>query len=153
MKDVKLNNIASNETQSDNDKFELISKDFHSIREILSNLQQVNERECRMKINEFMVNFEQNMQVLLSLTNLIEQKTIFEIEKKRNAILQLINAENVEPNSKFEIISQKLEELYKMVRQAFESIKSKITNYEDISEKKIARAKNSFMIKIKKFLN
>jgi len=39
------------------------------------------------------------------------------------------------------------------VFKTFETIKEKINNYEDLSNKKILRTKNSFMIGIKKFLN
>jgi hypothetical protein len=148
MKDVNLNKKNAEVSE----RFESISKNFNSIREIMNNMQRVNERECRMKINEFIVNFEQNMQVLLSLANLFEQKTIFEIEKKRNSILQLITQDNLDPNARLQVATEKLEELHLMIKNTFESVKSKIQAYEDISDKKISRARGSFMVKIKKFL-
>jgi hypothetical protein len=139
-------------SEDEKNKFETITNDFNSIREILSNLQSNNERECRHRINEFVVNFEQNMQVLLSLANLFEQKTIFEIEKQRNSILQLVTSETIQPATKLELISKKLEDMNSMIVNTFETIVSKIKNYEEISSKKITRARNSFMIKLKKFL-
>jgi len=133
-------------------KFESLNKDFNTIRELLSNFQKMNERECKMRINEFVVGFEQNMQVLMSLANLFEQKTIFEIEKQRNSIMQILNSETIEPVTKLEVVEQKLEKLTEMIYETFEGIKDKVKAYEDISDKKIKRAKNSFLIKIKKFL-
>jgi hypothetical protein len=152
---TKLKSIPNSNNDSDDsdvEKFETLSKDFNSIRDLLANMQKVNERECKMKINEFVVGFEQNMQVLLSLANLFEQKTIFEIEKKRNSILELISSETIDVNIKLKIVTQKLDELTNVISQTMESIKNKIKGYEDLSIKKIARARNSFLIKIKKFL-
>ncbi len=139
-------------SEDEKNKFESITNDFNSIREILSNLQSNNERECRHRINEFVVGFEENMQVLLSLANLFEQKTIFEIEKQRNSILQLIKSETIQPNTKLELISKKLEDMNAVIVNTFETIVSKIKNYEEISSKKITRSRSSFMIKLKKFL-
>jgi hypothetical protein len=92
------------------------------------------------------------MQVLLSLANLFEQKTIFEIEKQRNSILQLVTSETIQPSTKLELISKKLEDMNSVIVNTFGTIVSKIKNYEEISSKKIARARSSFMIKLKKFL-
>ncbi len=146
------NNVLEQFSMDEKNKFESITNDFNSIREILSNLQANNERECRLRINEFVVGFEQNMQVLMSLANLFEQKTIFEIEKKRNSILQLIGSETIKPGTKLELVTKKFEDLTSMIAKTFETIENKIKSYEDISSKKITRARNSFMIKIKKFL-
>lgn len=105
-----------------------------------------------MKINQFVISFEQNMQVLLSMTNLFEQKTIFEIEKQKNNIIDLLSSESIDVNTKLTMISKKLEELTSLVRNTFLSMKTKIKDYEDISNKKIGRSRNAFLLNLKKFL-
>jgi hypothetical protein len=137
---------------SDIEKFDLMTKNFENIKEILQNFRVMNERECRLRINKFIIDFEQNMQVLMSLTNLFEQKTTFEIEKQRNVIIEILNSSGINPKIKLQLLNEKIEEMTQMIKQTFENIKEKISNYEGISDKKILRAKNSFLINLKKFL-
>jgi len=129
-----------------------LSKNFNSITENLKNKQKVNEREFRMQINDFIIGFEQNMQVLLSLANLFEQRTIFEIEKKRNSILKLVSSINLDPYARLQLAKTKLDEMTNMIKSEFESVKNKIEDYQKISDQKIFRSQNSFFEKIKKFL-
>ncbi len=131
---------------------EKFSNDFMTLREKLATMQKTNERACRMKINEFVVGFEESMQVIISLANFYEQKTLFEIEKERNSILEIINSDSIDSNTKLNIVIKKLDDLREIIMKTFEEIIQKIKNYEDISTKKIARAKNSFYLNIKKFL-
>ena len=113
----------------------------------------MSERNLRIELNEFMINFEQNMQTLLSLTNLFEQKTVYEIEKEKNSIIELLNSENVDSKSKLSLANNKLTYLRNIISEAFDKIKNKVDSYENLSNQKIQRAKNSFLIKHSKFLN
>lgn len=131
---------------------EKYKNDFFSLKEKLSFLQATNERLCRMRINEFVMSFEENIQVIMSLANFYEQKSIFEIEKEKNSILEIVNSDNIDSYMKLNIISNKLDNMRDLISKIFDEIISKIKNYEELSEKKIARAKNSFYLNIKKFL-
>jgi methionine synthase II (cobalamin-independent) len=133
-------------------QFKSATKNFNQLREALLNLGELNERECRARINSFVIDFEQNMQVLMSLTNLFEQKNIFTIEKERNSIFELLNTENINSSVKLSILNEKLTYLTSIIAETFTSIRAKIKDFEDISNKKIMRAKNAFMLNIKKFL-
>lgn len=130
-----------------------IVNNFNEIKNKLGELLTKNERECNKRINEFVVDFEENIQVLLSLANLIEEKTIFEIEKLKNTIMLTLKSETLDPKIKLEIIGEKMNSLSEIIQETFESMVDKIKAYQDMSDKKIGRAKDSFLIKIKKFLN
>ncbi len=140
--------ISKKEIKTDN-----FINEFMSLREKLNFLQLNNERACRKKINEFIVSFEENMQVITSLANFYEQKTVFEIEKQRNSILEILNSDNLEPSTKLDVVNRKLDDLRQIILSTFEDILEKIKKYENISTKKITRAKKSFYLNIKKFLN
>jgi len=92
------------------------------------------------------------MNVLISLANLSEQKSLFEVEKIKDKILDLINIENIDPQIKFEIVSEKLVNLTNLLNEIFNNINNKIKDYEQVSEAKIQRAKESFYDNYKKFL-
>jgi len=127
-------------------------KDFYKVKESLMNFNRNHERKFRIQINEFMTEFEQNMQILMSLTNLFEQKTLFEIEKQKNSILELLDSQNVDPKFKSTVANNKIQSLQTLIQDAFKNIKNKVENYENLSNQKIQRAQNYFLLKNNKFL-
>ena len=151
----KFNYKNRNEPNGDiNYRFKNLDvSDLRNIKEDLKNLKIKNERKFRIEINDFMINFEQNMQTIMSLANLFEQTTVYEIEKQKNSIIELINSENIDPNAKLSLANNKLNSLKLLISEAFEKLKSKVQGYEDLSNKKIERAKNSFSLKNNKFLD
>ena len=131
--------------------FDLISE-FSSSTEMLKEITKLNERECRMKINQFTIDFQKNMEVLYSLSNFFEQKTFYDIEKTRNGIIDILNYEQGDPKTKLGLIMDKIEAMIRLINSIFSNIKKRIENYEEISFKKILRMKNSYKIYLKKFL-
>ncbi len=128
-------------------------KDIRNLKEELNQLKRISERKFRMEINEFMSDFEQNMQILLSLTSLFEQKTVYDIEKQKNSIIELLNSENVNPQVKMSVVNNKIESVKNMISDAFAKIRNKIENYEFLSNQKIERAQKSFLTRNNKFLD
>src|SRR5689334_9286170 len=118
---------------------------------MLKTIQDWNIRECRMKVNEFVMSFEKNMNVLLSLTNFYKEQSLFEVVKIKAKVLDLLSNDKINPNVKFEIISKSLQQLSEIINGIFESIKSKVDNYEGLSNGKIKRYKNYFKENYKKF--
>ncbi len=114
--------------------------------------QKNSERECKLKINQYMIDFEKNIQVLLSLSNLIEQKTIFEVQKMQNSILEILNTENIKADIKSKLVNDKIELLNKLIDESYAKIKNKISEYEKLSNQKIQRTKSYFYNNLKKFL-
>ena len=131
--------------------FDLISE-FSSSTEMLKEITKLNERECRMKINQFTIDFQKNMEVLYSLSNFFEQKTFYDIEKTRNGIIDILNYEQGDSKTKLGLIMDKIEAMIRLINSIFSNIKKRIENYEEISFKKILRMKNSYKIYLKKFL-
>lgn len=121
--------------------------------DILKEIGKINERECRLKINQFTIDFQKNMELLYSLSNFFEQKTIYEIEKTRGGILDILNFDEGDPKTKLNLIREKIDSITNMIKDIFKNIKNKIEQYEDISKKKILRMKNSYRIYLKKFLS
>jgi len=123
------------------------------LSDILKEIGKINERECRLKINQFTIDFQKNMELLYSLSNFFEQKTIYEIEKTRGGILDILNFDEGDPKTKLNLIREKIDSITNMIKDIFKNIKNKIEQYEDISKKKILRMKNSYRIYLKKFLS
>jgi hypothetical protein len=92
------------------------------------------------------------MELLYSLSNFFEQKTIYEIEKTKNGILDLLNFDDGDPKSKLDFVLEKINSITEMISGIFGNIKNKINEYEETSVKKILRMKNSYKIYLKKFL-
>ena len=105
-----------------------------------------------MKINEFIINFEQNIQMLLSLSNLFEHRTIFEIEKIKNGIIDVLSTENIDSKVKSKEVFDRLDELNNLIESTFNGIKNKVKEYESVSNQKIERTKNFFYNNLRKFL-
>ena len=120
---------------------------------MLKNIQQWNIRQCRMKINEFVMTFEKNMNILLSLTNFFEEKSFFEIAKIKSKVLDLLNNDKVESNLKFDIINNNLHDLTTIINDIFLKISEKIRDYEKVSQEKIERYRNYFFENFKKFFD
>jgi hypothetical protein len=118
----------------------------------LDDFQKNSERECKMKINKFIIDFEKNIQVLLSLSNLFEQKTMFEIEILQSSIIEILNTENIKVQVKAKIVSDKMNEMNKLIEDNFSKIKNKLNEYENLSDQKIQRTKSYFYNSLKKFL-
>ena len=92
------------------------------------------------------------MELLYSLSNFFEQKTIYEIEKTRNGILEILNFDDGDPKAKLQLIREKISSITNLISEIFGNIKMKINYYEENSFKKILRMKNSYKIYLKKFL-
>jgi len=92
------------------------------------------------------------MNVLLSIANLSEQKSLFEVEKIKDKLLDLLNIENIDPKVKFNIIEEKLSHLTTLLSDIFYNINTKIAEYEKVAESKIVRAKETFNENYKRFL-
>lgn len=92
------------------------------------------------------------MELLSSLSNFFEQKTIYEIEKTKNGVLDILNFDNGDPRSKLNSVIEKIDAIIKMISDIFGNIKSKINEYEETSVKKIIRMKSSYKIYLRKFL-
>jgi len=105
-----------------------------------------------LKINEFIISFEQNIQMLLSLSNLFEQRTIFEIEKIKNRIIDVLSTENIDSKVKSKEVFDRLDELNSLIESTFNGIKNKVKEYESVSNLKIERTKNFFYNNLRKFL-
>lgn len=112
----------------------------------------LNERECRLRINQFTIDFQKNMELLYSLSNFFEQKTIFEIEKTRNGILDILSFDDGEPKAKLNLVLDKINNIIRLISEIFGNIKNRINEYEETSIKKILRMKNSYKIYLRKFL-
>ena len=106
-----------------------------------------------MKINEFVMNFEKNMNVLLSLTHFFEEKSLFEIAKIKSKVLELIANDKVDPNVKFDIINKSLKDLTEIIQGIFAKIHEKVSDYENLSKSKIVRYKAYFNQNFKKFFD
>ena len=120
---------------------------------MLNNIKEWNIRQCRMKINEFVMNFEKNMNVLLSLTHFFEEKSLFEIAKIKSKVLELIANDKVDPNVKFDIINKSLKDLTEIIQGIFAKIHEKVSDYENLSKSKIVRYKAYFNQNFKKFFD
>ena len=120
---------------------------------MLRNIQQWNVRQCRMKINEFVITFEKNMNTLLSLTNFFEEKSLFEIAKIKSKVLDLLNNDKVESNVKFDIINKNLHDLTDIINDIFIKVNDKIRDYEAVSQGKIQRYREYFYENFKKFFD
>jgi len=129
-----------------------ISQHFKNMTLTLEKVELKNERTLKRTINEFVVNFETNIQALISLANLFEEKTVYEVGKKKDSILELLSNDNVDPNTKLELATKKLDELKIEIVKNFETITGKITNYEKISSNKILRAKKNFQINLNPYM-
>lgn len=105
-----------------------------------------------MKINQFTIDFQKNMELLLSLSNFFEQKTIYEIERTRNSIMDVLNFVEGDPKVKLGLIKDKIKKISSIVNEIFDKIREKVNEYEELSFKKILRMKNSYKIYLKKFL-
>ncbi len=92
------------------------------------------------------------MNVLISLANLSEQKSLFEVEKIKDKLLDLMNIENIDPGVKFNIVIEKLSRLTDLMSGIFNNMESKITDYEKLAEKRVLRAKDNFFETYKRFL-
>ena len=92
------------------------------------------------------------MELLSSLSNFFEQKTIYEIEKTKNGVLDILNFDNGDPRSKLNLVIEKIDAIIKMISDIFGNINSKINDYEETSVKKILRMKSSYKIYLRKFL-
>lgn len=92
------------------------------------------------------------MDLLYSLSNFFEQKTIYEIEKTKNGILDILNFDDGDPRSKLNLAIDKINAIITMITEIFGNIKAKINEYEDTSVRKILRMKNSYKIYLRKFL-
>ena len=90
--------------------------------------------------------------MLLSLSNLFEQRTVFEIEKIKNGIIDVLSTDNIDPGVKSKEVFERLNELNKLIESTFSGIKNKVKEYESISNQKIERTKNFFYNNLKKFL-
>lgn len=112
----------------------------------------LNERECRMKINQFTIDFQKNMEILYSLSNFFEQKTFYDIEKTRNGIIDILNYEQGNPQMKLKLIMDKIDAMVRLIISIFSNLKLRIENFEEINYNKILRMKNSYKIYLKKFL-
>jgi len=77
---------------------------------------------------------------------------MYEIEKTKNGILDVLNFPDGDPRSKLNLALGKIEAIIKMISEIFGNIKNKINEYEDTSVKKILRMKSSYKIYLKKFL-
>jgi F0F1-type ATP synthase gamma subunit len=104
-----------------------------------------------MKINEFVMSFEKNMNVLLSLTHFFEEKSLFEVAKIKAKVLELLNNDKVDPNVKFDIINKNLRDLTEIILNIFKNIGDKVSEYETVSQGKIARYKHYFFQNFRKF--
>jgi hypothetical protein len=93
------------------------------------------------------------MDLLYSISNFFEQKTIYEIEKSRNSILEILNFDEGDTRTKLKLISEKINSIIVMISEIFGNLKKKINEFEDNSVKRILRMKNSYKIFLKKFLN
>jgi hypothetical protein len=130
----------------------LKKKEFLSSTEMLKEINKLNERECRMKINQFTIEFQKNMEVLYSLSNFFEQKTFYEIEKTRNGIIDTLNYEQGDSRTKMGLIMDKIQAMMNLINEIFSNIKKRIESFEMINNQKILRMKNSYKIYLKKFL-
>lgn len=119
---------------------------------MLKEVRNLNERECRMRINQFTIDFQKNMNLLSSLSNFLEQKTIYEIERTKNKILDILSFDDGDPKSKLNLAIEKIDAIIKMISEIFGNIKNKINEYEDTSIRKILRMKSSYKIYLRKFL-
>lgn len=119
---------------------------------MLKEISKLNERECRMKINQFTMDFQKNMEVLFSLSNFFEQKTFYDIEKTRNGIIDILNYEQGDPKMKLGLIMDKIEAMIKLINMIFMNIRNRIINFEEMNYQKILRMKNSYKVYLKKFL-
>ena len=119
---------------------------------MLQEMSKLNERECRMKINQFTIDFQKNMEILFSLSNFFEQKTFYDIEKTRNGIVDILNYEQGDPRKKLGLIMDKIDGMIRLIQSIFSNIKSRIENFEEINYNKILRMKNSYKIYLKKFM-
>lgn len=157
----KLGQISKNNAQNSNSypnelNFTQLSintkKDLRNVKEELNKLKRISERKFRMNINELMNEFEQSIQTLLSLSNLFEQKTVYEIEKQKNSIIELLNNDNVDPQAKMSVVEKRLQILKNSITNSFTMIRKNIENYETQSDKKIKNAQTSFLSRNNKFL-
>jgi len=127
--------------------------DYNLLKGMLKNIQDWNIRQCRMKINEFVMSFEKNMNVLLSLTNFFEEKSLFEIAKIKAKVLELLGNDKVNPTVKFEMINKSLNQITDIINGIFGEINGKVGDYEKISQGKIARYRQYFYENFKKFFD
>jgi DNA repair exonuclease SbcCD nuclease subunit len=118
---------------------------------LLDNFQKTNEREMKKRLNEFIVDFEGNMEVLQSMTSLFEERTAVEIEKNKNSILELLNT-NISTKTKSDLIMEKLKTMNTIITNSFTNLKEKLRNYENLSNQKIAKTRSFFEEKLQKFL-
>jgi len=133
--------------------FRIRNADYNVLKGMLKNIQEWNVRECRMKINEFVMTFERNMNVLLSLTNLYKEQSLFEVAKIKAKVLDLLGNDKVDPDVKFDIISKNLQNLTEIIENIFKSVKSKVDDYEQLSQGKIKRYQDYFYGNFKKFFD
>jgi hypothetical protein len=148
--DIAVKN-EENKTRNSTEEKSKENSRFQSFSENLKNFRKNSEREYRIHINNFIAEFEQNMNVLLSLTNLFEEKTIYEIDKEKVSILELLDTEKIDSRVKLDAINSKMKFLRETISEAFSKIKSNIESYENISSNKIKRAQKDFMTKNDKF--
>ena len=99
------------------------------------------------------MSFEKNMNVLLSLTNFFEEKSLFEIAKIKAKVLELLGNDKANPTVKFEMINKSLHQITEIINGIFREINGKVGDYEKISQGKIARYRQYFYENFKKFFD
>jgi hypothetical protein len=129
----------------------IINLDIKSFNNKLADFRLSNERRYQKELNTFIIEFQSNVQHLQAVSSLFEQKTVFEIEKLKNSILEVLNTD-VTTKVKKEVIFQKLKEMNELLTGSFKSIRENINNYEQISDNRIKRTQSDFENNLDKFL-
>jgi hypothetical protein len=109
------------------------------------------ERQTRKELNQSIIEFQEEIQTIQSLSVVFEERTLFEIEKLKNSIFEVLGS-NIKTRSKNEIIQQKIKEMNSFINNSFEDIKAKINSYETLSLKKIEKSQKSYENNLEKFL-
>lgn len=126
--------------------------DYNSLKKVLKNIKQWNIRQGSQDINAFCKDFRNQMEILERLTNIIEQKTIVQVQSIGNSIMSIISMEKLRSEDKFAAIEHKMNEMTKILTDDFKNIREKISNYEELSRSKICKMKEEFLNSISNFL-
>ena len=75
-----------------------------------------------MKINQFTIDMRKNMELLISLSDVFEQKTIYEIEKTRISIMDILSFQDGDPKTKMNMVKEKIETITNLIKDNFENL-------------------------------
>eukprot|EP00340_Litonotus_pictus_P010126 CAMPEP_0170531022 /NCGR_PEP_ID=MMETSP0209-20121228/57004_1 /TAXON_ID=665100 ORGANISM="Litonotus pictus, Strain P1" /NCGR_SAMPLE_ID=MMETSP0209 /ASSEMBLY_ACC=CAM_ASM_000301 /LENGTH=137 /DNA_ID=CAMNT_0010825057 /DNA_START=302 /DNA_END=712 /DNA_ORIENTATION=- len=110
----------------------------------MKNFLKSNTRNSFRQMNDYTLQFQQNMASLINLSNLFEQTAILKIENFSSEIIHTINTD-INPEVKKQIIQGKLDIINETVAKELDSVLEKITEYESVSERKIDRMRDEMV--------